>query len=103
MYFTFTDCDGDTLNSALVQYTFDEEEHVITLGPHGNAKNRSTYLRTLPSTLQKLRKVSQNLTPKFAVCEVSSTSGGHSSVSVLAVLLDTGTTTNSSSVRRPTE
>ena len=67
LFSTFADCDGDTLNHALVQYTFDEEEHAITLGPHGNAKKGSTYLRTLPSTLQKLRKVSQNLTPKFAV------------------------------------
>ena len=83
---TFTDCDGDTPNRALVQYTFDEEEHVITLGPHGNAKNRSTHLRTLPSMLQKLRKVSQNLTPKFAVCEVLSASGGIMSVSSAASL-----------------
>ena len=82
----FADCDGDTLNRALVQYTFDEEEHVITLGPHGNAKKRSTYLRTLPSTLQKLRKVSRNLTPKFAVCEVSSASGGILSASSAASL-----------------
>ena len=59
---------------------------MITLGPHGNAKNRSTYLRTLPSTLQKLRKVSQNLTPKFAVCEVSSASGGIMSASSAASL-----------------
>ena len=82
----FADCDGDTLNRALVQYTFDEEEHVITLGPHGNAKKRSTYLRTLPSTLQKLCKVSQNLTPKFAVCEVSSAAGGIMSATSAASL-----------------
>lgn len=29
----------------------------------------------MPSTLQKLRSVAQNLTPKFAVCEVSSAAG----------------------------
>ena len=45
------------------------------LGSHGNSKKTSTYLRTKPSTLQKLHKVSQNLTPKFAVCEVSSSAG----------------------------
>ena len=86
LFSTFTDCDGDTLNRALVQYTFDKEEHAITLGPHGNAKKGSTYLRTLPSTLQKLRKVSQNLTPKFAVCEVSSAAGGIMSASSAASL-----------------
>ena len=86
LFSTFADCDGDTLNRALVQYTFDEEEHAITLGPHGNAKKGSTYLRTLPSTLQKLRKVSQNLTPKFAVCEVSSAAGGIMSASSAASL-----------------
>ena len=71
----FTDCDGDTLNRALVQYTFDNEEHAISLGPHGNSKKSNMYLRTMPSTLQKLRTVSRNLTPKFAVCEVSSATG----------------------------
>ena len=28
-------------------------------------------MHTMPSTLQKLRKVAVNLTPKFAVCEAS--------------------------------
>ena len=76
-YFFNSDCDGDTLNCVLVQYTFDEEEHAILLGPHGNLKKTSTYLRTKPSTLQKLQKVSRNLTPKFAVvkyCQVLETS-----------------------------
>ena len=86
LFSAFADCDGDTLNRALVQYTFDEEEHIIISGPHGNAKKENTYLRTLPSTLQKLRKASQNLTPKFAVCEVSSASGGIMSATSAASL-----------------
>ena len=57
-FFLNSDCDGVTLNRALVQYTFDEQEHAILLGPHGNSKKTSTYLRTMPSTLQKLHKVS---------------------------------------------
>ena len=69
------DCDGDTLNRALVQYTFDDEEHAISLGPHGNSKRGGTYLRTMSSPLQKLRNVFRNLTPKFAVCEVSTAAG----------------------------
>ena len=30
----------------------------------------------MPSTLQKLKSIAQDLTPKFAVCEASSSSGG---------------------------
>ena len=30
----------------------------------------------MPSTLQKLKNVAQDLTPKFAICEASSSSGG---------------------------
>ena len=75
LFFFNSDCDGDTFNCALVQYTFDEEEYAILLGPHGNSKKTSAYLRTMPSTLQKLHKVSRNLTPKFAACEVSSSAG----------------------------
>ena len=82
LFSAFADCDGDTLNGAFVQYTSDEEEHIITLDPHGNMKKGSTYLRTSPSTLQKLHKPSQNLNPKFAVCEVLSASGGIMSTGV---------------------
>jgi hypothetical protein len=60
----------------LVQYTFEEEEHAVLVRPHGNSKHKESFLRTMPSALQKLKKVAQNLTPKFAICEVSSSSGG---------------------------
>ena len=39
------------------------------------SKNKSSYVRTLPSTLKALKGVSQNLTPKFAICEVSKSLG----------------------------
>ena len=54
-----------------MQYVFDDEEHSILPRPHGNAKKGVSYVRTMPSTLQKLKTVAVNLTPKFAICEAS--------------------------------
>jgi len=69
MLFCFIDYEEDTLNLALVQYCFDGKEHSVTPRPHGNSKKPGSFVRTMPSTLLKLRKVSTNLTAKFAVCE----------------------------------
>ena len=82
----FTDADGDTLTHSLVQYTFEDEEHPVLLRPHGNSKHKESFLQTMPSTLQKLKKVAQDLTPKFAICEVSSSSGGLASASSVGSL-----------------
>ena len=46
-------------------------EHSVVPRPHGNSKKSDSYIRTMPSTLHKLKKVAVNLTPKFAICEVS--------------------------------
>ena len=72
----YSDCDGDTLTHSLVQYTFDDEEHPISVRPHGNSKRKENFIRTMPSTLQKLKSIAQDLTPKFAVREASHSSGG---------------------------
>ena len=71
MHFCFTDDSEELLHLAFVQYVFDDEEHSILPCPHGNAKKGASYVRTMSSTLQKLRKVAVNLTPKFAICEAS--------------------------------
>ena len=63
------DRDGDTLNLVLVQYCFDDVEHSVVPRPHANSKQSQSFVRTMPSTLQKLREVSTNLTAKFAVCK----------------------------------
>ena len=55
---------------ALVQYVFDGKEHPVVPRPHGNSKKSQSYVRTLPSTLRKLKKVAVNLTPKFAIADV---------------------------------
>lgn len=55
----------------MIQYVFDDLEHSVVPRPHGNSKKADSYIRTMPSTLHKLKKVAVNLTQKFAVCEVS--------------------------------
>ena len=40
----------------------------------------------MPSTLQKLKNVVRDLTPKFAICEVSSSSGGLASATSVGSL-----------------
>ena len=84
--FCFLDHEGDLLNLAMVHYTFENEEHAIMPCPHGNSKSQSAYVRTLPSTLQKLHEVSQHVPPKQAVSEVSRSVGGLSHVSSVAQL-----------------
>ena len=70
VYVTILDHDESLLNLALIQYVFDGEEHSVVPRPHGNSKKGLSYVRTMPSTLQKLKKVAVNLTPKFAICDV---------------------------------
>ena len=82
----FTDADSDTLTHSLVQYTFEDEEHAVLVCPHGNSKHKESFLQTMPSTLQKLKSVAQDLIPKFAICEVSSSSGGLASASSVGSL-----------------
>ena len=69
----FIDHQEDTLNLALVQYCFDKKEHKVNPRPHANSKRSESYVRTMPSTLKKLKHVTQNLTAKFAVSKCTST------------------------------
>lgn len=64
------------LNRALVQYAFDGPEHYVLNRPHGNSKRKEGYVRTLPSTLHHLQKVSSNSTPKYAIQETTAAVGG---------------------------
>ena len=64
------DHERDLLNLALVQYTFDGAEHQVLPHPHGNMTCSETiqgYVRTMPSTMTKLRETAQCLPPKVAV------------------------------------
>ena len=81
-----TDHEGDLLNLAMVHYSFDNEEHRILPHPHGNSKSQSAYVRTMPSTMCKLREVSRYLPPKHAIGEVSKSVGGLPGASSVSVL-----------------
>ena len=78
MYFhsISTDPSGDRLNLALVQYTFSSSPHPIIQKPHGNSKERKPFVRTAPSTLQKLKECSKTQTAKRAIFSVTEDKGG---------------------------
>ena len=53
IFSAFADCDGDILNCSLVQYTFDEEEHIIISGPHGKYEEREHILEDIAKYIAK--------------------------------------------------
>ena len=69
--------DGDEglLDLALLHYCFDNEEHPVLTRPHGNAKSDTGFVRTMPNTLSKVRKLSENLRPEL-VSKLSQSVGG---------------------------
>ena len=56
-----------------MQYTFNGKPHHIIQKPHGNA---NPFIRTTPSTLQKLKECSKTQPPKQAVSTVTKQKGG---------------------------
>lgn len=62
---------------AFVQYVFAGKPHCILQKPHGNAKHdHKPFIRTTPSTLQKLKLCSKKLPPRQAVSKVTTEKGG---------------------------
>lgn len=70
------DSSGDQLNPAFVQYVFTGEAHSIISKPHGNSKSKRPFIRTAPSTLQKLKECRETLPPRQTVNEVTKMTGG---------------------------
>ena len=70
------DGDEDLLDLVLLHYCFDNEEHPVLTRPHGNAKSDTGFVRTMPSTLSKVRELSENLKPKHVVSKLSQSVGG---------------------------
>lgn len=60
----------------VLKYNFDGPEHSFEVAPHRNSKGRTGYMRTMPSTLDLLRKEAQSYTPKVAVEVVDDANGG---------------------------
>ena len=73
---SFANSDEDLLDLALIHYCFDNEEHSILTRPHGNSKSDTGFVRTMPSTLSKVRELSENLRPKHVVSKLSQSFGG---------------------------
>ena len=48
----------------MIQYTFIYEEHTIKVAPHGNSVKSESYIRTMPSVMNKLKDASSNNTAK---------------------------------------
>jgi len=73
--FSFVDSHNDTLNLALLQYTFTGKEHKIKVALHGNSERSENYARTIPSVLEKLKNASSTSTAKHALVKVEITTG----------------------------
>ena len=73
----YADSSGDQLNLVFVQYVFSGKPHDILQKPHGNCKyDNKPFVRTTPSTLQKLKECSKHLPPRQVVSKVTAEGGG---------------------------
>ena len=60
-----------------MQYSFSGKPHPILQKPHGNSKSAKPFVRTTPSTLQKLKECRKtNQPPEQAVSKVTKEKGG---------------------------
>ncbi len=70
---------GKVNNICIVQYTFRFGEHDVKISTHGNSRRRSEpYVRTQPSTLQKIKEeqACASSTPKSVVAKITESEGG---------------------------
>ena len=65
------DGDLDTLSLCLLQYVFTTDEHEVNPALHQNAKHSKSYVRTMPSTLSKLKATTSDSTVNKALAFVS--------------------------------
>ena len=77
MHENCADPSGDQLNRAFVQYSFSGKPHPVLRKPHGNSKSAIPFVRTTPSTLEKLKECRKtNQPPKLVVSSVTKEKGG---------------------------
>ena len=74
--FCSVDCDDDMLNLAFLQYYFSEGEHTLKYAPHGNSQSSEPYIRTIPSTLCKVKGKAKETTAKHALKYLSNEAVG---------------------------
>ena len=64
-----------------VQYKFDRDEHEVQVDPHGNSKKNSTpYYRTMETTKERLKSITQNTKPSASILIDLEEAGGISNV-----------------------
>lgn len=63
----------------LVQYTFNEGDHEVNVGAHGNAKTSKPFKKTKESVKKNLQNTLQqtNMTPGRALSQLKSSNGGY--------------------------
>lgn len=66
-------------NLLMMQYLFDGEEHEVTPAPHGHAKSNhaTSYIRTKPSVIEKIKEVAKTTGPRATFHQISSENGGY--------------------------
>ena len=65
-----------TQNLALLQYVFAHDEDDVKVAPHGNSLKAESYVRTKPSVLTSLKKLSSESTAKRVLSFASADAGG---------------------------
>ena len=64
-----------------VQYKFDKDEHEVKVDPHGNRKKNSVpYYRTMETTKERLKSITQNTKPSASIFIDLEEAGGISNV-----------------------
>lgn len=85
--YIYIDPSGDQLNLVFVQYVFSGKPHCIIQKPHGNSKHdNKPFIRTTPSTLQKLKDCRKSLPPRQAVSKVTADAGGVVNVNTVGTI-----------------
>ena len=75
-FLILTDFQMSTQNVALLQYVFAYEEHSVKVAPHGNCLKAEGYIRTKPSVLTSLKKLSDQSSAKRVLSFASADAGG---------------------------
>lgn len=78
LFIDLADSAGDQLNRAFLLYSFSGKPHTVLQKSHGNSKSTKPFVRTTPSTLQKLKDCWKDTyqTPKQVISSVTNQTGG---------------------------
>lgn len=63
VFFYVVDHHGKDVNLSMLQYYFTEKEHPVYKPSHGNSKSTTPYRHTLPSTIDRMKKLASEKGP----------------------------------------